>query len=116
MEAVLAALAADGAVIVRDFLSRRRCTTFRDDMEAHAAGHPAGTRRRERDGAAVLGAHTKRFTRLAHRSAAFVDILTDPFYLAVADEVLLPHAQRLLDEHRPDDDHRSGGEGAVAAP
>ena len=46
------------------------------------------------------GEHTTRFTRLAHRSPAFVDILTDPFYLGVADEVLLPNGNGLLDEHR----------------
>jgi len=91
--AVLEALARDGGVIVRDFIAPGALQRFRDDMVAHASGH--------RSGAAVdndiirrfWGERTTRFTRLAHRSSAFVEILTDPFYLAVADALLLPHAQ-----------------------
>ena len=91
VEAVLDALAVDGAVIVRDFLDPEVNRQFRADMEAHAARHRTGT---VADNAAVQkfwGQRTTRFTRLAHRSAAFVDILTDPFYLSVVDQVLLPH-------------------------
>ncbi|MGB8862334.1 MAG: phytanoyl-CoA dioxygenase family protein [Ilumatobacteraceae bacterium] len=89
---VLAALAADGAVIVHDFLEPGTLQHFRDDMEAHASGHRTGTVAEDDLVRRFWGANTKRFTRLAHRSSAFVDILTDPLYLAVADEVLLPHA------------------------
>lgn len=91
-EAVLAALDADGAVVVRDMVAPQTLQQFRTDMEAHASGHRAGT---VADSAIVRkfwGENTKRFTRLAHRSRAFVDILTDPLYLDVADRVLLPHA------------------------
>ena len=92
IDAVLEVLDRDGAVIVRDFLDPEVHRRFRDDMVAHASGHPAGS---VADSAAVRafwGERTTRFTRLAHRSAAFVDILTDPFYLGVTDRVLLPHA------------------------
>ncbi|MFM2077232.1 MAG: hypothetical protein RJA49_1122, partial [Actinomycetota bacterium] len=92
VQAVLEVLDRDGAVIVRDFLDPDVHRQFRADMEAHASGHRAGS---IADSAAVRtfwGEHTTRFTRLAHRSAAFADILTDPFYLGVADEVLLPTA------------------------
>lgn len=92
VEAVMAALAHDGAVIVRDFIDAATLQHFRDDMRAHATGHRAGTVADSEMVQRFWGANTKRFTRLAHRSAAFVEILTDPFYLAVADEVLLPHA------------------------
>lgn len=92
VEAVLAALAADGAVIVRDFLGAATLQAFRDDMEAHASGHRAGSVADSEVVRRFWGANTKRFTRLAHRSASFVEILTDPLYLAVADAVLLPHA------------------------
>jgi ectoine hydroxylase-related dioxygenase (phytanoyl-CoA dioxygenase family) len=92
VHAVLAALATDGAVIVRDFLEPATLQQFRDDMEAHAAGHHPGSVAENELVRRFWGANTKRFTRLAHRSAAFVDILTDPLYLAVADAVLLPHA------------------------
>lgn len=88
--AALAALDADGAVIVRDFLDPSLLSRFRTDMERHAAAHHAGTVSDVESVSRFWGAKTKRFTRLAHRSAAFVDILTDPFYLSVADAVLLP--------------------------
>jgi ectoine hydroxylase-related dioxygenase (phytanoyl-CoA dioxygenase family) len=91
IEAVLAALAADGGVIVRDFLEPATLQQFRDDMIAHASGHRAGTVADSTSVQKFWGSNTKRFTRLAHRSAAFVEILTDPYYLAVADAVLLPH-------------------------
>lgn len=91
VEAVTAALADDGAVIVRDFLEPSTLQRFRDDMVLHAAGHRPGTVAENRSVQEFWGANTKRFTRLAHRSAAFAEILTDPLYLAVADEVLLPH-------------------------
>ncbi|MDO8364248.1 MAG: phytanoyl-CoA dioxygenase family protein [Actinomycetota bacterium] len=91
-EAVLAALATDGAVIVRDFLAPGLLQQFRDDMEAHASGHPAGSLADNQQVQQFWGRNTKRFTRLAHRSPAFVEILTDPLYLAVADAMLLPQA------------------------
>lgn len=92
LDAVLEVLVSDGAVIVRDFLDSDVHARFRDDMVAHASGHPSGS---VADSAAVRafwGERTTRFTRLAHRSASFLDILTDPFYLEVADRVLLPSA------------------------
>ena len=92
VESVLAALASDGAVIVRDFFDPATLQHFRDDMEAAAAQHPVGTMAANEVVRRFWGANTKRFTRLAHRSAAFVEILTDPLYLAVADALLLPHA------------------------
>jgi len=92
VEAVLAALASDGGVIVRDFIEPGTLQHFRDDMEAHASGHRSGSVAESSVVRTFWGANTKRFTRLAHRSSAFIEILTDPLYLAVADAVLLPHA------------------------
>lgn len=91
-EAVLAALDADGAVVVRDMVPPDTLRRFRADMEAHATGHRAGSLADSTIVQKFWGANTKRFTRLAHRSPAFVDILTDPLYLDVADRVLLPQA------------------------
>ena len=88
--AVVEALDADGAVIVRDFLAPDLLARFRADMEVHAAGRRTGTVSEVASVQRFWGGNTKRFTRLAHRSPAFVDILTDPFYLSVADSVLLP--------------------------
>ena len=92
VEAVLSALATDGAVIVRDFLDPGTLQHFRADMEAVTAEHPSGTLADSEVVRKFWGAKTKRFTRLAHRSAAFIEILTDPLYLSVADALLLPHA------------------------
>ena len=90
--AICAALDSDGAVIVRDFLSSSTLGQFREDIEAHVAAQEVGSRAESEIFRRFWGANTKRFTRLAHRSRAFVDILTDPLYLAVADQVLLPNA------------------------
>ncbi|HQZ35438.1 MAG TPA: phytanoyl-CoA dioxygenase family protein [Ilumatobacteraceae bacterium] len=89
---VLAALATDGAVIVHNFVETGTLQQFRDDMEAVADERPPGTLADSEVVRKFWGANTKRFTRLAHRSAAFVEILTDPLYLTVADAVLLPYA------------------------
>ncbi|MBU6316485.1 MAG: phytanoyl-CoA dioxygenase family protein [Acidobacteria bacterium] len=91
VSAVLEVLERDGAVIVRDFLDEEVHRRFRDDMVAHASGHRAGTVSDNPMVQKFWGERTTRFTRLAHRSRAFVDILTDPLYLSVADEVLLPN-------------------------
>ncbi|MFZ4717830.1 MAG: phytanoyl-CoA dioxygenase family protein [Ilumatobacteraceae bacterium] len=92
VSAVLELLERDGAVIVRDFLDPAVHARFRDDMVAHAAGHRAGAESDHPLVAGFWGRKTTRFTRLAHRSPAFIDILTDPFYLQVADATLLPSA------------------------
>ena len=92
LDAVWEALNVDGAVIVTDFLDSDLLARFRADMEAAATERVAGTRS---DNPAVQhfwGANTVRFARLAQRSTAFVEILTDPFYLSIADGVLGPQS------------------------
>lgn len=90
--AICDALDTDGAVIVRDFLAPSTLENFRSDIEAHVSAHHTGTLVERETIRRFWGANTKRFTRLAHRSSAFIDILTDPLYLATADQVLLPNA------------------------
>jgi ectoine hydroxylase-related dioxygenase (phytanoyl-CoA dioxygenase family) len=82
-EAIHEALDADGGVIITDFLSPETLGQF--DHHANTVSDVASVQK-------FWGANTKRFTRLAHRSEAFIDILTDPLYLSVADAVLLPNA------------------------
>ncbi len=89
---ILDALDADGGVIVSDLLASDTLERFRADVARHAGDHRAGTVSDHPIVQRFWGANTKRFTRLAHRSAAFVEILTDPLYLSVADAVLLPNA------------------------
>ena len=92
VDAVLEVLDADGGVIVRDMVAPDTLARFRADMEAAAAGHRVGSVAENEMVQRFWGRRTTRFTRLAHRSPAFVDILTDPFYLAAVDRVLLPSA------------------------
>ena len=87
---IVAVLDADGAVIVDQLLDPDLLASFRSDMERAAATFGAGS---QSDAASVRnfwGESTKRFTRLAWRSRAFVDILLHPTLLAVADALLLP--------------------------
>ena len=87
---VLAALAGDGAVIVDNVLPADLLARFRFDMERAAATFGPGTRSGVDTVARFWGDATKRFTRLAARSDAFVEILQNPTLLAVADALLLP--------------------------
>ncbi len=88
---VLEVLDDDGAVIVDDLIDPTTLSEFRGDMERAAARIDAGTRSGLDNVSAFWGPQTKRFTRLAARSAAFVDILLNPVMLAVCDALLLPN-------------------------
>jgi ectoine hydroxylase-related dioxygenase (phytanoyl-CoA dioxygenase family) len=88
---ILSTLHADGAVIVDQLLSADLLARFSADMQTAAATFQSGTRSSDTDVQRFWGNSTKRFTRLAHRSAAFIDILLHPTLLAVADALLLPH-------------------------
>ena len=87
----LSALEADGAVIVHNFIEPTVLRTFRDDMATAAHAHHFGSTSPLGDVQHFWGAQTMRFTRLALRSAAFFDILTNPNFLALADAILLPN-------------------------
>ncbi len=88
---ILKAIDEDGAVVVDHLLAPDLVTAFRSDVERAAAEF--GTGSRSDDGSVQLfwGAKTTRFTRLATRSKAFVDILLDPTLLGVADALLRPN-------------------------
>jgi ectoine hydroxylase-related dioxygenase (phytanoyl-CoA dioxygenase family) len=92
VQAVLEVLDTDGGVIVRDMVPPDTLARFRADMERAAAGHRAGSVAENEVVQRFWGRRTTRFTRLAHRSPAFVELLTDPYYLAVVDRLLLPSA------------------------
>lgn len=88
---VLNVLDRDGGVIVDGMIPAEVLAALRVDMEHAAAGHAPGTRAGDASVAAFWGATTKRFTRLATRSDAFVELLLHPLLLGVADALLLPH-------------------------
>jgi ectoine hydroxylase-related dioxygenase (phytanoyl-CoA dioxygenase family) len=90
-QAVLDLLDRDGAVIVRDMVHDDVLGRFRADMQRTAQQFASGPNVDDEYIREFWGERTMRFTRLAHRSQAFIDILTDPFYLSVADAVLLPN-------------------------
>jgi ectoine hydroxylase-related dioxygenase (phytanoyl-CoA dioxygenase family) len=77
---------------VRDMVPPDTLARFRADMERAAAGHRVGSVAENEVVQRFWGRRTTRFTRLAHRSPAFVELLTDPYYLAVVDHLLLPSA------------------------
>ena len=88
---VLTTLADDGGVIVDGLIAPELLAMFRSDMEAAASGVRAGTRSDDPTVRNFWGNETKRFTRLAWRSRAFIDILLHPTLLGVADALLLPN-------------------------
>jgi ectoine hydroxylase-related dioxygenase (phytanoyl-CoA dioxygenase family) len=90
-QAVLELLDRDGAVIVRDMVAPDVLGRFRDDMQRAARRIVAGPTVDDAYIREFWGERTMRFTRLAHRSPTFVELLTDPFYLSVADALLLPN-------------------------
>ena len=90
LEEILVVLARDGAVIVDQLLTPEFVERFRRDMEVAASTFRGGSRSNNPDVAHFWGNTTKRFTRLATRSPAFVDILLHPTLLGVADALLLP--------------------------
>ena len=91
LDGVLSALAADGAVIVRDFLSPDLLARLRDELDAVAATRGPGTVADHERTQTFWGVNTTRFTRLPFRSPAALEVVTHPQFLAVADAVLLPN-------------------------
>lgn len=87
---VVAGLDRDGAIIVDGILAPDLLARFRADMETAAATFRAGSKSGDAAVQTFWGDVTKRFTRLAARSDAFVDILLHPTMLGVADALLLP--------------------------
>lgn len=91
LDDVLTTLAADGGVIVDGLLDAGLLAAFRADMEVAAANFGAGAKSGNPSVRNFWGDVTKRFTRLASRSPAFIEILLNPTLLGVADALLLPN-------------------------
>ena len=93
MDTVLSALDADGGVIVHDFIPADVLGEFRADMRMSARDRRLGTVAPYQKVADFWGDRTMRFTRLASRSRAFLEILGHTGFLEVADHLLLPHCK-----------------------
>ncbi len=90
-ETAISAIEADGAVIVHDFLPADVLSRFRADVVREAERREYGTRETSEISQAFWGEKTMRFTRLAYRSPAFLEIATHADYLRIADHFLLPN-------------------------
>lgn len=84
------ALKADGGVIVHRMLSDEALGELNRDLESVIDATEAGSRSSNTSTRQFWGSKTKRFTRLAWRSARFTsDVLCHRLLLTVADELLL---------------------------
>ena len=89
LDHIITALDDDGAVVIDEMLDAALLARFRHDMEVAASTFEAGSRSGQEAVQHFWGDVTKRFTRLAARSSAFIDILLHPTLLGVADALLL---------------------------
>ncbi len=90
LDAAVAALDADGAVVVDGFLDGDSLSRFNEDIGPYlSAADPAMEHVNPLLGA-FFGDRTRRVGRLAERSDVFVDVLVDPLLLGVCDHLLLP--------------------------
>ncbi len=86
-------LSEDGGVIVHDLISPDTLRQLNADLDTAIESTRPGTRHPGDATQRFWGSQTKRFTRLAWRSAIFAEeVLCHPVLLAVADQLLGPHA------------------------
>jgi len=91
LEAILARLDEDGAVIVEGLLDDSLLTRFNAEIEADVNATPDGRRLGNRAYEVFFGRHTRHLSGVAGRSRVFAEeILCHPLILALADAILLP--------------------------
>ena len=74
-DSILAGLAADGGVIVRDFIDQDLLSRLNAQLREHVERTEAGSEIVQAERQRFWGGRTKRFSRLAARAPAFVDLL-----------------------------------------
>lgn len=90
IDEVLAAITADGAVVVSGLIDRVDSDRINDELSSYVDRREPGFR--SIGGDQFYGLNTKRIQGLATRSRTFVDsVLVNPTLLAVADHFLLPN-------------------------
>ena len=82
----------DGAVIIRNLVDENLVSRLRADLDAVIEQANVGTRSGDPIVDKFWGARTKRFGRLAWRSPAFIDVLTNKTMVEISDRLLLPNA------------------------
>ena len=89
---ILNVMERDGAVIVANLLSSDLVQRLRNDLDSVTQNMHAGTRSGDPIVEKFWGTNTKRFGRLAERSPAFIEVLTNPLMTAISNELLLDNA------------------------
>jgi ectoine hydroxylase-related dioxygenase (phytanoyl-CoA dioxygenase family) len=78
-ESIMGGLAADGGVIVKDFISGDLVARLNAELQAHIDGTEPGSDRVQQERRRFWGSQTKRLTRLAARAPAFAEVLDHDF-------------------------------------
>ena len=89
---ILNVMERDGAVIVANLLSSDLVQRLRNDLDSVTQNMHAGTRSGDPIVEKFWGTNTKRLGRLAERSPAFIEVLTNPLMTAISNELLLDNA------------------------
>jgi ectoine hydroxylase-related dioxygenase (phytanoyl-CoA dioxygenase family) len=94
-DALVAALRADGAVLVDEFIPAATVTAIRAEVDDAVATAEAGMRTVNPAVQAFYGPHTKHVSALAAASPTFAnEVITHPTYAAICDALLLPSCSR----------------------
>ena len=72
---IMTGLATDGGVIIRDFIDQELLGRLNTQLRAHVERTEAGSERVQAERRRFWGGRTKRFSRLAARAPAFVELL-----------------------------------------
>ncbi len=88
---IMAVIARDGGVIVREFLEPDLLKRLNFELDSHLDACPPGSRSEETLWQTFHGRNTKRICGLTARCPSFVEVLTDSTLLAYADTLLLPN-------------------------
>ncbi len=91
IEQILEDIARDGAVIVSELIDPDTLARLNAELDQAIQATPPGSRTGDRMWELFHGRRTVRFTRLAARSASFLNLLLHPVMIAWADRALLPH-------------------------
>ncbi len=94
-DALVAALRADGAVLVDEFIPPATVAAIRAEVDEHVAAAEAGMRTVNPAVQAFFGPYTKHVSALAAVSPTFADaVIAHPTYAAICDAILLPSCSR----------------------
>ena len=94
-DALIAALRADGAVLVDEFISPATVAAIRAEVDEHVEAAESGMRTVNPAVQAFYGPYTKHVSALAAVSPTFAnEVIAHPTYAAICDAILLPSCSR----------------------